>query len=147
MPRKPILDQKIINIAGQLLRDGNYVTTICDYLGIDQATWYNWLERGREVVEAETDEEAEKIPNYQLYFDFFKMVKASEAEAEMKMVSRIKSASFKSWQAAAWYLERKHRDRWGRVMQEGAGNAKALDNFLNGLKAMATNTEEESGDE
>ena len=137
MGRKPILTDKIIEEAATLLAEGHYAITICDYLGIDQGTWYNWILRGEEVRDAETDEIAEAVPNYRLYFKFVTIIKASEAQAEMQMVKHIRSAAITSWQAAAWYLERKHRDRWGRIMQTGSGDTKALDDFLTGLKALA----------
>ena len=49
------------------------------------------------------------------YFQFFQAVKRAEAEAEAAAVLHIKKAASEgTWQAAAWYLERKYKDRWSR---------------------------------
>lgn len=49
-----------------------------------------------------------------VYFEFFEAVKTAEAQAVARSVATIQAASRKSWQAAAWWLERKHPDEWGR---------------------------------
>ena len=49
------------------------------------------------------------------YFQFWRVIKKAEAEAEAAAVLHIKQAAQDgTWQAAAWYLERKHKDRWGK---------------------------------
>jgi len=41
-------------------------------------------------------------------------VEKAQAGAEMTSIALINRASEMQWQAAAWRLERKHPDRWGR---------------------------------
>ena len=41
-------------------------------------------------------------------------IKKAEAESELSNIEIIKNAAPTNWQAAAWYLERKHWERWGR---------------------------------
>lgn len=45
--------------------------------------------------------------------EFSEALKAATAKAEARNAARINEAAKKQWQAAAWYLERKHNDRWG----------------------------------
>lgn len=52
-----------------------------------------------------------------IYFEFFEAIKKAEAIAEARNVTIIQSAAKDSWQAAAWWLERKHPDEWGRKEQ------------------------------
>lgn len=47
---------------------------------------------------------------YRLYLD----IKRAEADNEARNVALILRAAQKSWQAAAWYLERKYARRWAR---------------------------------
>ena len=55
------------------------------------------------------------------YPEFAEAVEKAEGKAEAKMVSVIKAASETTWQAAAWWLERKHKAEWSsRVEQTGA---------------------------
>lgn len=46
--------------------------------------------------------------------DLLERVKQAEAEAESRMVETIVEASVDTWQAAAWYLERRYPDDFGK---------------------------------
>lgn len=49
------------------------------------------------------------------YPDFAAQVKKAEAEAETAHVANINRwAAAGNWQASAWWLERRHREDWGR---------------------------------
>ncbi len=70
-------------------------------VGISEQTyinWMNWGEKGRKG----------------LYFEFFESVKKAEAQAVARNVTVIQTAARDSWQAAAWWLERKHPGEWGK---------------------------------
>ena len=54
-------------------------------------------------------------PNHDMYAAFLKAVLKAEAEAEAAMVKHITGAAPETWQAAAWWLERKKPAEWGRV--------------------------------
>jgi hypothetical protein len=55
------------------------------------------------------------------YAEFADDVKAAEADAELAMVQRVRTAADDSWQAAAWWLERKMKQDWSaRQEQTGA---------------------------
>lgn len=83
------------------------VAAACASVGV--GTLYNWLRWGREAKEG-------------LYHEFFVAVKKAEAEAEHLAVKTIRTASRRQWQAAAWWLERKFPDRWGKKdRQEHSG--------------------------
>jgi len=50
------------------------------------------------------------------YADFADAVKSAEAQAEVAHVANIAQASRDgSWQASAWWLERRRHQEWGRV--------------------------------
>lgn len=143
-----LTDERREQIA-ELIRDGNYASQAAQASGISERTFYRWMEQGQElddkceawdeVVErwnsltdrqrrAQKDlepdiallPEAEEIELWQ----FWREVKKAEAEAETNAVELIKAAATDgSWQAAAWYLERKFKDRWSRqekVSHEGS---------------------------
>lgn len=85
------------------LRAGNYQETAARYAGIDGATFYRWMERGTEETEG-------------IYSEFCEAVENAKAAAEVRDVALIDlAAQDGSWQAAAWKLERKFPNRWGRV--------------------------------
>lgn len=50
----------------------------------------------------------------QQYRQFRQAIEKAEAEAAMTMVGAVRAAAPTSWQAAAWWLERKYPDEWAR---------------------------------
>lgn len=82
------------------LRAGAYAETAAAAAGIGRSTLYRWLQLGEDP-----DAPAE-------FREFRDAIKRAEAEAEAEALEVILAASRKSWQAAAWYLERRHPDRW-----------------------------------
>jgi hypothetical protein len=105
MPKESYLNEDVIEKTKKFLVAGNYANVVVQYLGIDESTYYRWMQKGKVDIENNKDT---------IYSKFFKTVKESEAEAEMINIQRIQKASQDgTWQAAAWYLERKHFDRWG----------------------------------
>jgi hypothetical protein len=105
----PEVQSKIVSA----IRAGNYAHIAASLAGINRSTYYRWLELG--------EGSAAKQP----YKEFRDTVKEAEASAEVANVALIRQAAQNgTWQAAAWYLERKHSDRWGRndkVRQEISG--------------------------
>lgn len=132
--RKTLLNEELIEEAEKLLKEGHYVQTLCRYFGITEQTWYNWVNKGEQYKDL-TEEEKANTPNAYLYVDFFEAVKRGSARGEMDALNVIHEHSKVKWQAAAWFLERRFRDRWGRVNQDEGGeqNKAQLEQFLKGL--------------
>lgn len=57
----------------------------------------------------------------QPYSDFLVAVQKAESDAIDKALDRIKTAGEKSWQASAWWLERRYPQRFGRIIREYQG--------------------------
>jgi hypothetical protein len=84
----------------EALKGGNTRRASCAAAGIDQTTLANWLKE---------------------YSDFSYAVEKAEGEAELRNLAVIQDATKTTWQAAAWWLERKHKAEWSsRVEQTGA---------------------------
>ena len=82
------------------LRGGNTRRASCAAGGISQETFARWLADNA---------------------DFMDAVEKAEGEAEMRNLAVIQDATKTTWQAAAWWLERKHKAEWSsRVEQTGA---------------------------
>jgi transposase len=101
--RKTKLTPQLIKNAERLLKGGNYVNTVCEYLGIGESTWYRWMEEGEQ---AQTG----------LKREFWESIKKAEAEAEIRLITDLQKIADedRSWQAIAWMLERKYPSRWGK---------------------------------
>jgi hypothetical protein len=97
------------------IRAGNYFEPSVIRAGVSKSTAYNWLKRGsKEIARVEKTKGGKVSKTEAPYVAFLDAVKKAEAEAEARDVAIISKAALTQWQAAAWRLERKHYDRWGR---------------------------------
>ncbi len=82
------------------LRAGAYVETAVVAAGVGKTQFYDWLKRGA-AGEA-------------TYVAFAAAVEEAQAQSEMRDLALIGKAAETQWQAAAWRLERRLPQRWGR---------------------------------
>jgi hypothetical protein len=88
--RTPELESRLLDA----IRAGNTVRAACHYAGIGVQTIADWQRRFR---------------------DFRDALEKAEADAEVRMVAEISQAARNgTWQAAAWWLERRRPDDYGR---------------------------------
>jgi len=86
----------------QALEAGNYQKTAAALAGVSENTFYRWMDRGKNAKSGK-------------YREFCESVKKAEEKAKAYHLQQIRKASENgSWQASAWYLERKHPQEWGR---------------------------------
>lgn len=87
----------------------------CSYAGITHPTFRRWMLFGeRQADRLEMGEEFEPDPFYHFYMD----VRKSESLDVIRCLKNINKASDNYWQAAAWKLERRHPQEYGRIAQE-----------------------------
>jgi len=102
MGRKTKLTPELIEQASKLVAAGNYLKHVAQYLGIPERTFYRWLAEGEKAKKG-------------LAWQFYQAIKKAEAEAVARNIALIqKAATEGNWQAAAWWLERKYPEEWGR---------------------------------
>ena len=98
------LDAELIDKAHKLISEGHYAITVCSYFGIDESTYYKWINKAK----LDIDKNKKSI-----YVELFQSINEAEAKAEMRHLQNIVKASADgTWQASAWYLERKHKAKW-----------------------------------
>lgn len=77
----------------------------CQYAGIAPDTLYEWLDRGAR---------GEK-----LFIEFAERINLANGRAAVGWLAKIeKAANDGTWQAAAWKLERRYPQEYGRTVQE-----------------------------
>lgn len=107
---------------------GNYLETAAPLSGVATSTARRWMARGRKQKRGK-------------FRDFLDAVKKAGAAAESRNVLLIQSAARKQWQAAAWYLERMHPDRWARMERREisgpGGDAIRIQTLKDGAAAVA----------
>jgi hypothetical protein len=82
------------------LKAGNYIETAAALVGVHHDTLREWVKKGRRGD-----------PRYE---EFAHAVAQAIASAEARDLAVIGRAANEHWQAAAWRLERRFNDRWGR---------------------------------
>jgi transposase-like protein len=117
--RPTVLTQEVHDAIVRALHVGAYIETAAAAAGIHKSTLYDWLKRGaREKRRAEKGNgkgNGHRIRKAEAaYVAFSDAVKKAMAESELVDIATIAKASKRTWQAAAWRLERKYPDRWGR---------------------------------
>ena len=89
----------------QALEAGNYRKTAAALAGVSESTFYSWIDKAKQRKTGK-------------YVEFLESVKKAEEKAKAYHLQQIRKASENgSWQASAWYLERKHPNEWGRKQQ------------------------------
>jgi hypothetical protein len=71
--------------------------------GITERCLYQWLAKGRKGGKRN-----------ELYVQLFQAIQKAEADAVARNVAIVQKAASKSWQAAAWWLERRYHAEFGR---------------------------------
>jgi len=95
----------------QALRMGATYELAAKFAGITYQTFNEWRKKGASAKSG-------------AYFDFVNAVERAEGEAAIGWLAKIeKAANDGNWQAAAWKLERRYPDEYGRTRHEitGAG--------------------------
>lgn len=106
-----------------LVAQGNFLVQACRQVGIDQNVVKKWLAYG-------------EIRPGTVFAEFLRDLEAAEATAEHEALQRVHEAGKdpKYWGAAAWYLERKHPDRWSISSRINLLVKKELEDFLRHLQ-------------
>lgn len=115
LARPTKLTKKIQEDICRAVRAGNYIETAAAHVGINKTTLYDWMKRGaREKERIAKNPRARVKKSEEPYVEFSNAIEKALADAEVRDVAIIANAAKENWQAAAWRLERKFKERWGR---------------------------------
>jgi hypothetical protein len=84
----------------ELITEGNFLGRAVLAAGLSRCTWRYWVAKYE-------DGEAPHL------HEFFERIDQAIAWAEVNALRRLRTGK-SGWQAEAWFLERRHPDRWGR---------------------------------
>lgn len=84
------------------LENGASILGACGHVGITEKTYYNWIHR------------AEEAKTRTKYVKFKECVETAKEKALFNFEQVIVSASMEHWQAAAWMLERRYPNMYGK---------------------------------
>ncbi len=98
----------------KVIQMGNFLETAAAYVGISVSTLRDWIRRGEREAQRLSTKNARSNKTEEPYLEFSAAIKKAQAEGEIRDVLLIGNAARETWQAAAWRLERRFPDRWGR---------------------------------
>jgi hypothetical protein len=105
--RRTILDGNLTKRICGLLADANSIKTACEAVGIDESTFYDWIQKG---------EQGQKP-----YADFAKRTSRARGKAKQRLVKTIVSQSPKDWKAAAWILSHCWPQEFSEIVRNEVG--------------------------
>lgn len=112
------LTRERADALADLLRKGNYRERAAQAVGVHRTTFYGWLERAELEAQTLADPDTPAAERARLgdsdYLYLLDVVTRAEAEAETSAVETIRKHFPVDWRSAAWYLERRHPDKWRR---------------------------------
>ena len=97
MSRRTELNPQRQAMIIEALQLGMTIELASKYAGIEQKTFYNWMNRGRRENEG-------------IYFQFLQAIEKAIAKSALVNMAIIqKAAKEGTWQASAWIMERRHK--------------------------------------
>jgi len=82
------------------LSTGCYLETAAALAGVSKSALWEWIDKGRKGKAQ--------------YVEFVEQVDRALAKVQVTALAVIRTAADKHWQAAAWLLERRWPNEWGR---------------------------------
>ena len=92
------------------------------YGGISYNTFNEWMKRGDAEIKRRSGpnvkENTTKWDTEEPFVEFYEAIKETEGEAAILWLAKIEKAATDNWQAAAWKLERRYPNNYGRQVQD-----------------------------
>lgn len=99
------LTPELIRKISDIVRDGSTAAVACACCGVPESTRQKWFRAGEGMV---------RQSRHGRHRELVEAVLRAEAEATANILRGIVAAAAKSWQAAAWLLERRFPAEFGR---------------------------------
>jgi transposase len=108
------------------IQSGATYELACKYAGITYSLFASWRARGlAEVARRDNPRVKDGTPEWiteQPFLDFFEAIQKAEGNAALGWLLKIEQAANQGhWQAAAWKLERRYPQDYGRKVHEVQG--------------------------
>lgn len=127
-PRGTKLDDRTAHALIDAIRSGAMLKDAAASAGVSRGTVWRWLDLGAQpdppepAAGAKPRERENTVTHWQLCRDLRDAVEKAEADAKIAAVSRIVQAGQEgTWQADAWYLERRYPQEYSRRVVEHQG--------------------------
>lgn len=135
MMRKTKLTYEMVDRAVALKRDGLCDADIIDALGVHKSTFYRWLKDGEQAKSGVKRALCDQL-------------KKAESEYKRQLLTTIRAAALERtqhWTAAAWLLERKYPQEFGKAERRLEGEERAPVQLTLGIDLGVAESDGEGG--
>jgi hypothetical protein len=109
----------VIQRLTQALSMGATYEHACHFAGIAYSTFRTWITAAEAAItRLGENSKARPTKAEQPFLEFLEVVKRAEGQAVMTWLLKIEAAASEHWQAAAWKLERRYPEQYGRTVQD-----------------------------
>lgn len=135
MPKSKFTPKTRSAIVG-LIGSGNYAIVACRSVGINEKTYYRWLEHGRDALAVEEEGGRPLTPAERAYAQFAQDIDQADSTAETKALARLTEYGDESrdWKEVMAMMERRWAARWGRGVASGTVVVEAGDGSGRGVE-------------
>lgn len=124
------LTPSVIESLADAMENGAVIDVACNIVGVHRSTFFRWQEEAEKLYnqlnEGEIQRSRLKAREKHL-IDFHEKVTCASARYELELLKEIRD-KVKNWQALAWILERRFRERYARrVMLDKEAFLKAFE--------------------
>lgn len=112
--RKTKCTPELIKFLFELITRGSNIKDACAIVNLTEASYYNWIARGRKEAQRLEDETAQFIEKEAVFLEFFESMKKAIPLYKLSLLEKLDQAGADSWQSYAWRLERGYPDEYGK---------------------------------
>lgn len=150
MPRRMTLDDPKVQRLLNALKAGHFVQEACQYAPISEQTYYRWLREGA-ALDAKAAAGEKLTPDEDAQRELCEAIKLAEVSGQNAALDMIREAiSAGTWQAAAWFLERRNK-KWSNRTEitgpdGGPVQTLTVDDVDQQLRRLIEQTKADSGE-
>lgn len=104
---KPKLTRDLVRKACELKRKGLSNQDICNALHVTTTAFYGWIQTEKS--------DGTKLQKTELQLALIDGLKEAETDFKQSLIAKVVKHAGDQWQAAAWMLERKYPQEFGKV--------------------------------
>lgn len=116
LPTSSIMTPELQKDFLTLIEEGHPADAVCDYLGVNSVTYYEWLKKGMTYLEAL---EEDRVAHHEVYAIFVMAFKKATAVYRMTALRKLHDTNGPAWIKHMTILERRDRKTFGRKDQAG----------------------------
>ena len=110
------LTSSVIDALAEAMANGAAIDVACNIAGVHRATFFRWQQQAEQIYKdvAEGKVQRSKLKSREKnLLNFLETILKTTAEYELELLKEIRD-KVKGWQALAWILERRFRERYAR---------------------------------